>query len=273
MRQMLAKRTEFTLIELLIVIAIIALLAAMLLPALGKAKAMSKRIACMSNQRQYSLIHFSYTADYNGWFAEVVRCDDAWSVVNIDPYLPPAVKVTDTKSIVKIGLCPDVSTFDPVQDPHKRGTLYVHTGAANSFIAGSVVYNGGYLMGVGFSRYPTSGVFPGAWPYWYGFRNSASNGGNQIPRLELAGRSPCRTLSAHPLLGDLRNPNPATNYVIMPMQSSTTRFPPAHYNFGMNTVFADGHGKFFPVMDFYAKYCNAKTLPSYDYGVTLPFDM
>lgn len=62
------RRGAFTLIELLVVISLIALLLAILMPALHRAKRQAMSVVCQSNLKQLGLTFSLYTGDNHGYF-------------------------------------------------------------------------------------------------------------------------------------------------------------------------------------------------------------
>ena len=82
----------FTLIELLIVVAIIAILAGMLLPALNMARAKARSISCLSNEKQLGSCFSFYTSDNKEYLPQASlrpvadRSTQSW-IATFLPYL------------------------------------------------------------------------------------------------------------------------------------------------------------------------------------------
>jgi prepilin-type N-terminal cleavage/methylation domain-containing protein/prepilin-type processing-associated H-X9-DG protein len=64
------RRRAFTLVELLSVVAIVASLIALLLPAVGAVRQRARTTACLSNLRSLQQASLAYSADHSGWLID-----------------------------------------------------------------------------------------------------------------------------------------------------------------------------------------------------------
>ncbi|MFI4911886.1 MAG: type II secretion system protein [Sedimentisphaeraceae bacterium JB056] len=99
----------FTLIELLVVISIIAILMAIMMPALAKVREQAKRTVCMTSLKQWGVIFSMYTNDNDNKFMNGWVSTDEWKgcwlyalkddyIDNLDILLCPGIKRYETNN-------------------------------------------------------------------------------------------------------------------------------------------------------------------------------
>ncbi len=99
------RQAGFTLVELLVVTAIISVLAALLLPALEKTLAQGRSIQCRNNQKQIGLLYVTYADDYGDRLP--------YSGSHYDTFTMRLVKYNYLTAKYEIGCCPAAYQMHP----------------------------------------------------------------------------------------------------------------------------------------------------------------
>ena len=112
------RKKEFTLVELLVVIGIIAILAAMLLPALSNARSKARTISCTSNLKQLGIMQELYCNTYAGHFCPLLIPGGGWDAgydsngnMSAPGILAKGIGVSENSSTSALYQCPSATGY------------------------------------------------------------------------------------------------------------------------------------------------------------------
>jgi prepilin-type N-terminal cleavage/methylation domain-containing protein/prepilin-type processing-associated H-X9-DG protein len=130
---MRTRRNAFTLVEILVVVAILGAFASVIAVAAGHMRTAAKRTACLSNQRQIGIAMVSYASENNGQFPVSThstgpfRKDQSW-IYQLAPYL---------NKVDEVRICPADSPKRQAQIRKIKATSYL----MNDLVIDSPQYN------------------------------------------------------------------------------------------------------------------------------------
>lgn len=214
------RRSAFTLIELLTVIAIIAILAAMLMPSLSRAREMARRSSCASNMKQLGLGFIQYQQDYDDHYPKAGN----WQAWGSGGHWVAGVNATDAVTGAPGALADLAAPFAA----RPGVTANIRDGAIYPYIKSAQIY-----------------VCPSS-------RDGQKTGLSYSMNCTLGGQAAFSVQSDTEVALLVDEAYPSDGYFWASQDPHASDQFQAVHNGGGNLLFCDGHVKFYPYAKFYA---------------------